>query len=826
MIFLKNIKILGYEFELADIAGINYVKDVANIIGKKPEDLQGLKLKGLFEHTDLKQEIKLLEDWQRQLNIASAQGKDVSDALSFVTNGLSKLREEEEKIKSAQENLNDLLGEKKFSELIGDKDINTVEEYRELLNKISKLKPNNDYTGSVKEFREEVEELARKAFPELEKQSNFIFEENFKNDITNLATELETLSSQFDMVTKAAEEFNTYGSISASTFKSIAENGLIDYLDVVNGKMVVNSQHFADAAENAKQKAIADLQEQAAAQILQIVINDLNGTLEETKIAGGEASAGISQATQSALNSAQAFIQGKIQATEYLQALKKLGNQNIGDISKGLSETAKKDIEDVFTQLDKNTAKINALAGSVTKASRAASSGSKSNTKTFEEQSQERVKIFKKEIDDLESLEQSWVNKYKKLELFSTSDLKFITHQRINRYNEYLNQINQLTGISEQDRTDLIREYSSKRQEAELEYFDLLKQQLDDQIKALKEANEERIKQIEDAADAEIDALQKVEDENDRIREKEEYERKRQELIYGYEGIEYWKQRTGREAQLALAEAEKQLEDLDRDWEEKKEGWNLDDQIKEIEDARDAQVKAIEDAQEKQIEAWEAAYKKQVELYAETGQIIYDDSIINAGYLYNAYMDNFVSPLNIRLRDMMSEINNVNNATDAASQKVANLSSQAQNVANQVQSVADSVQRLQSQVLQSSPVNQQSGIGGGLGSTGGSLASQLKKRAGRFHGGGKVGTNTEAIAIVRPNEVVLTPEWAAGLDKLVAQVNKGETITNNSSSVNNSITVDGNLINLEGVKFNSREDAKIITDVVEKVLRNKYNIKK
>ena len=479
-------------------------------------------------------------------------------------------------------------------------------------------------------------------------------------------------------------------------------------------------------------------------------------------------------------------------------------------------------------------------------------------TKTFKDESAERVKTFKQEISDLESLEQQWVNKYKKLELFGTSDLKFITHQRINRYNEYLNQINQLQGISEKDRTALIKEYTAERQKLELEYFDLLKQQLDDQIKQLQEANKEKIQLIKDEAQARIDALKQVEDEDDRIRQKEEYEAKRQELLHGYQGVEYWKQRTGREAQLALAEAEQKLADLDQDWEDKKKDWTLEDQIEEIEKARDAQIKAIEDAQEQQIASWKAAYKAQVDLYAQTGQIIYDNSVINAGYLYNAYMENFVNPLNARLQEAMNSINAANTASAAAEARARQAASggsaeteaasnssmnnfmnafskaqQALRAANAVQnslkSSSGSFSNLKSNQITPITAVPTPTLGDKVKNVVSSVASSVsnvfKRLTGRFHGGGMVNTDApEALAILRPKEVVLTPEWAAGMNKLVQQVNEGRLL-NQGSSATTQIDVNGNLVNIDA-DIKNKQDADYLTKQITKVLEDKFNIRK
>ena len=781
-----------------------------------------------FNDLDFETQLEVLTKWEEQLQTTGQVG---TKAYEWVEKALEDLKEQSNDTDKAIANLNSDILNSALEDFLNEHNIQNIEDYKNALESISDVTPPDEYSESVEDFRAALEQMVENTFPQYsdgieEMLSNSV---TVKDNFTELANNIENLSSQFDMVSKAANEFNSYGSITASTFKNIAENDLIQYLDIVNGKMVVNSQYFENAANAAKEKAIADLQERAAAEILNIVTADLNGTLEDTLAAGNDAATGVNVAANEVIIAANKFLQGKAAADQFKASLDRLAGKSIGNIS-GISETAQKKIANVTKELDREIRMVNSLASGVTKASKSAASGAgsagRSATKTFEEQSQERVKTFKKEIDDLESLEKSWVNKYKKLELFSTDDLKFITHQRINRYNEYLNQINNLQGISEKDRADLVKEYSAKRQEAELEYFDLLKQKLNEQIKALKEANEERIQGIKDAADAQIDALKKVEDENDKIKQKEEYERKRNELIYGNQGIEYWRQRTGRDAQLALQDAEEKLRDLDQDWEEKKKDWTLDDQIEEIEKARDAQIKAIEDAQQKQIEGWQAAYNEQVRLYAETGQIIYDNSVINAGYLYNAYMDNFVNPLQSKLQNVIASLNT---ASATASEVAGKMGSggggggSVATVANNIANVQQGPQPVSATGMPTWATIQQRAATAAASSTAKKILSNAKKYLGKFHGGGEVGSSTEALAILRPKEVVLTPEWAAGMNKLVKQINEGNVVGGGN---NTNIDVQGNLINMDGVKINDRKDADYLTERIEKVFRDKFNIRK
>ena len=808
-------------------SGLGFIKQTNVRIGMRKAGIEN-DLDELFGK-DINEQLKLLAEWQQKLREARSEGENVSTAYEWVTETLSELNETNKEVLETQEELNKLYSDESaqnyFKNLISDKEISSLEDYKKLLEEIytTEVFP-EDWQGNIEEFRDKLNELAEKEYPELIEQikefSNLASQAN--SDYKEQIAVLENVTNNYTTLTTAMQQYNQSGEITIDTFNKLVNNDLLQYLDLVNGKLVIQENDFINAANTAKSKAASDLQEQAAAQILSIAINDLNINLEGSEEAGIKSARGSKTAAQAALEAAKAALEGATSFDAFNKAMK-------GDAINlsGLSENAKKQIDSVISDVNKKVAALNKVtlsaaksaSGGASKAAKSAGGAAKEATKTFEEQSAERVKTFKKEIDDFEKLEQSWVNKYKKLEMFSTSDLKFITHQRINRYNEYLNQISQLQGISEQDRTELTREYSAKRQEAELEYFDLLKDQLDDQIKKLQEANKERIQQIKDEAQARIDGLKKVEDENDRIRQKEEYLRKRDELIHGNQGIEYWQQRTGREAQIALAKAQEELEDLDRDWEEKKEGWNLDDQIEEIEKARDAQIKAIEEAQEQQIQGWKNAYEAQVQLYAQTGQIIYDDSVINAGYLYNAYMDNFVTPFHAQIQNVVNSINQASAAAD--------------NVINKMNTISGGGGGTTTKVVTTNAKKQTYATPIGPTKSGKSLdfigptqmVTPWKQLIGKFHGGGEVGSQTEALALLRPNEVVLTPEWAKSMGRMMKYF---DNITEqNLSGINNnsSISVEGNLINIEA-NIKNRSDVNYLEEKLEKMLKDKFNIRK
>lgn len=109
----------------------------------------------------------------------------------------------------------------------------------------------------------------------------------------------------------------------------------------------------------------------------------------------------------------------------------------------------------------------------------------------------------------------------------------------------------------------------------------------DPQIKIL----EARKKAIEETAKAQIDALKEVQDAEDRKRRRDEYLADKSEALAD---VRRAQSRSGIDAREDEADAEKKLADVNKDWQEQLQDWNLDDQIKAIEEWKDAMVEAID----------------------------------------------------------------------------------------------------------------------------------------------------------------------------------------------------------------------------------------
>ena len=481
--------------------------------------------------------------------------------------------------------------------------------------------------------------------------------------------------------------------------------------------------------------------------------------------------------------------------------------------------------------------------------SKGGGSSSSDAEREAEEEYKKRLALFTDYIDEMEREEQRWVKKQKELGVLSNEDERYIIQQRILRYEKYLAKVKEMTWLSAEDRLKLEKEYTEEIEDLQLDYMGLLKDELEDEIDAIEKANKEKIKKLEDTADkridklkeenkaaieliekeadAQIEALKSVEKENDRIRAKEEYERNRKAHL---DDISYWEQRTGREAQEALLEARKRLEELDRDWEQQLEDWEIEDKIAKIEEERDAQIAAIEATQEKEIEsiettrdaeiaaieaaqereiaALQSVYDAKVKMYSETGRIIYDASKIESQALYNSYKTNFIDPISAELQKMYAQ-------APAAAVQQSSYETYTIKRGDTLSGIASRYGTTVSKLMEANPYITNKNL----------IYAGKTLQIPKFHEGGIVGANQEAFALLKPNEVVLKPEWAASLNRMMKYFDN--LTMNNPSAVSTgpTIEVNGDLIKIEA-NVRNQNDINNIEKKVEKVLKDKFNIKK
>lgn len=625
---------------------------------------------------------------------------------------------------------------------------------------------------------------------------------------------LAALDSGFVSVYSAMDEFNQKGYISGTTLQNLVNNDLLQYFDVVSGKLAINEAAMANAATAAKAKAIEDLQAKAAAEIAAIAFDEEStaaGTAEDT-------TKGMTQKTKEVKN---ALMQMTPEVLKGADAWGKL-NAAMGGSMEGLTEDQTKKIQSIMNNLSKSITAINSLkienvsyrrvtakSSGSSSAKRDAERAAEEAKKAEEEAYKARLAQFTDFVKERERLEKRWVDKQKELGMLSNKDYMYITQQRIERYKKYLEEVKKATWMNAEDRLELEKEYSEKIEDLQVDYIGYLEDQLKDEIKALEDANEEKIKLIEEEADARIAALDKVTEATDRARAKEDYENERQSIL---EEISYWEQRTGREAQEALKEAKKKLAELDAEWEDTQEDWSIEDQIKQIEEERDAEIAAIEAAQEAEIKAMQEVYDAKVKMFVETGEIIYEGSVIQAQSLYNAYKANFIDPISAELANLNKATTNTAAPTQQQQQQYETYTIKA---GDTLSKIARSFGTTVDKIMAANPyITNKNKIYAGK-------TLQIPK----FHEGGIVGGNQEAFALLKPNEVILKTEWAASLNRMMKYFDNVTTGKTNGFTNNPVIEVKGNLIQIDA-DIKSKSDVDYLERRIEKMLKSKFNIKK
>lgn len=436
--------------------------------------------------------------------------------------------------------------------------------------------------------------------------------------------------------------------------------------------------------------------------------------------------------------------------------------------------------------------------------------------KAREQAYKDSLSVFEDSIDERERLEQRWVDKQKELGQLSNRDYLYIIQQRIERYKKYLKEVENATWMSEEDKLRLTKEYSEKIEDLQVDYLGYLQDELDAEIQAIEDANDEKIKLIEEEADAKIAALKKVSESTDRAREEEDYKKERQSIL---DEISYWEQRTGREAQEALVEARKKLQELDAEWEDTQEDWSIEDQIAQIEEKRDEEIKAIEEAEAAEIKALQEIYDAKVKMYAETGNLIYEESVMQSQSLFNAYKTNFIDPVSQELSKISGQA--ASNIASAGTTTSSTATAEKQYETYTIKSgdtlskIARNYGTTVDKIMSANPyITNKNKIYAGK-------TLQIPK----FHEGGIVGGTQEAFALLKPNEVILKTEWAASLNRMMKYFDGVTAGKTNSFGNNPAIEVKGNLIQIDA-DIKSKSDVDYLERRIEKMLKSKFNIKK
>lgn len=713
----------------------------------------------LLKTADYKTTIQLLEEFKQKLEDADATS---TDFYSQVIKDLKTMYDFQNGVNEATDTYNNILAESKIEEMFPEDSIKNAEDYKKALNELEEQAKNS--TEQNKIYNDTLVSLFKEKFPEFTEtiiEGNNILKTT-EEVINDVSTKLNGLQNQYNVLTTAEKELNETGYVTASTFKSLVDNNLLEYLDVVNGQITVNTGSMAAMAEETKIAAIESLKAAASEDIHKLALGkeaDMSITARNAIANFGNSA---SNAGAKARNAAGAILELANALAQAAAANSELaGENNVSDFSakasaiSGAYQSAARKIGAISISSASGSSSSRRSSGGGSRTSSGGSSKTSTAQQKKEDEYKKRLEYFTNTIEKMENKEEEWVKKQKELGLLSNNDMVYVTQQRIRQYEQYLKKIKKATWMNKEDRKKLEEEYTQKLKDLQLDYFDYLKGKLDDEIKAIEDARDKKIKALEEETDKKISLLKKQ-------REAEKNINERQEIL---DDIAYWEQRTGREAVEKLAEARAKLAEFDRDAQ-------IEAQIEALEAKEKAQKESIERQTQNQIDALQKEYEYRVKVFSESNKIIYDDSTIAAKNLYNTYKKNFVDPL----KEDLQYINK--KKLDYTVKKGDTLESIAKEIkkttGEKVSTIIKRIKKANSSLKNTKDTAK--------------LKKGTKIKIPMYHQGGIFSGAEEGLALLKRGEWVLRPEWSNSLNRMMKyfdNVTQGKTnglpMSNNST---------------------------------------------
>lgn len=209
-------------------------------------------------------------------------------------------------------------------------------------------------------------------------------------------------SDHMDLLKTAEEELANTGSITAETFKSLSDNNLLQYLEVVNGQLTVNTQAFANSTEAIKQNALENLQATTYEQIRTVVLADLQSQETATGDAATAAGTAMQNSGQNAIDMGAKMLEASGDVAALNAQLAAMPGVT-GDYTP--SSDASQKIQDILNQAQKTKSFIESWKPSSSKAATSGggrkSSGGSSKKSSGGSSSKSAKEEYKAEIDAL-----------------------------------------------------------------------------------------------------------------------------------------------------------------------------------------------------------------------------------------------------------------------------------------------------------------------------------------------------------------------------------------------------------------------------------------
>lgn len=514
---------------------------------------------------------------------------------------------------------------------------------------------------SIEDFTSYLEKLGI-----IGKSTNTVIEET-KSTLSTLGDSIKSVEERYSVLTGAVDEFNENGYITASTFQSLVDNNLLDYLQWTSNGLQANTKNLINEADALKINALATLQESYAKDVLAIANGDLASGTPYLTAALNDEKDGLSGLGDLAkaqtgglfdLAKAQAAVQaagGNLDVDKYGDQLNKLNNyynnlaQSIANINIGKNPSStykggnsssssskekewwEQQLDNLKDRFDNNEITIeeyiNGLDGLLGQLDKGSDAWNKVN-KELQKQRLDKIKddydagrlSLEQYIKELEKLQQAYragTEGWKDLAA-KIKDAKLdLLKEQEDDLNTALDAVDKTLEKQIDDYEDL-KDAADKRYEDELDNLEDLQEELEDQddkyqqaqqavldyLDAQSEALNSQKESVEEYYDTVLDALEKMNDEQERANA----------LAEAYEAL-----------MNAMTQKSKKVykEGLGWVWEADQEAIkeakkNYEDLLNEqtiadIEQQRDDAVGSLEDqieALEKYVESWDEVLEK------------------------------------------------------------------------------------------------------------------------------------------------------------------------------------------------------------------------
>ena len=648
---------------------------------------------------------QIIQEATQYANQEDEAVKQAKETLDEYHETIGEVKDSKEELAESDEDfINNLIEANELTEEQSEKLREQIQDWIEAGNEFDDF----DFDGALEGITNVTEETenaidATKQFADAQKEL-----ESSMSSLTNMA-------SNYDLLTKAMNEYNNGGAITLDTLSKLTALGSdwVGLLEVENGQMSISEQGLKNLANAYINDAEAKAYDKAIAELNKIAEDNLNASKREGINVSNSSANASANASQRAGHSAEiAGNQAEIAGNKWMVAWAKVANKAVSSnkvtktqanqVTQSLKTTidalekARKSFQTNTVAAVKNTGAVSsnskASGGSSkarkdnTKATNSNTKSNNSNTKSVDantEALKANVDALKKQKEELESD----INDYEKV----ISYLNKKVDEEIDKLEEARDKEIQVI----EDRIDYYEDLADKEEEVLKGRIDNLKDARDaekdywdDKIQALKDANEV----IEDQIELEK-LLQNLENaKRKKVRVYKEgqgfvYDTDQDEVNKAQKELDEYYRKKALEDQIkslekqredALAIYDKQIEDLENLRKQQKEKYddivqNLKTQIENIKAKYNDEIKYFKD--------WKAEFKKQTEAYEE--EVLRQLTIQKTGIDTESQnwttrlnnLDTFVKEYNEKLKelgDLEKQLKSAEDAYKAASQAASN----------------------------------------------------------------------------------------------------------------------------------------------------------